>query len=136
MSSWFNYRFHDEEGNVVFLRGKENIDEHISSGKYSQRLEIAYRFKGNEKTNLPDETILGKLDNLEHKFEKEFAKEGKAILALSFTGKNRRVWYVYTSDVHSAIVAINMAANVETELDIIHDTDENWEFYKNFYSKK
>ena len=23
-----------------------------------------------------------------------------------------------------------MAANVETELDIIHDTDENWEFYK------
>ena len=39
------------------------------------------------KTNLPDETILGKLDNLEHKFEKEFAKEGKAILALSFTGK-------------------------------------------------
>ena len=87
MSSWFNYRFHDEEGNVVFLRGKENIDEHIASGKYSQRLEIAYRFKGNEKTNLPDETILGKLDNLEHKFEKEFAKEGKAILALSFTGK-------------------------------------------------
>ncbi|AQX10564.1 DUF695 domain-containing protein [Elizabethkingia ursingii] len=136
MSSWFNYRFHDEEGNVVFLRGKENIDEHIASGKYSQRLEIAYRFKGNEKTNLPDETILGKLDNLEHKFEKEFAKEGKAILALSFTGKNRRVWYVYTSDVHSAIVAINMAANVETELDIIYDTDENWEFYKNFYSKK
>lgn len=49
MSSWFNYRFHDEEGNVVFLRGKENIDEHIASGKYSQRLEIAYRFKGNEK---------------------------------------------------------------------------------------
>ena len=45
------------------------------------------------------------------------------------------MWYVYTSDVHSAILAINMAANVETELDIIHDTDENWEFYKNFYSK-
>ena len=31
--------------------------------------------------------MLGKLDNLEHKFEKEFAKDGKAILALSFTGK-------------------------------------------------
>lgn len=28
-----------------------------------------------------------------------------------------------------------MAANVETELDIIHDTDENWEFYKNFIQK-
>ena len=87
MSSWFNYRFHDEEGNVIFLRGKENIDEHIASGKYSQRLEIAYRFRGNDKTNLPDEAMLGKLDNLEHKFEKEFAKDGKAILALSFTGK-------------------------------------------------
>ena len=37
--------FHDEEGNVVFLRGKENIDEHIASGKYSQRLEIALSFQ-------------------------------------------------------------------------------------------
>ena len=136
MSNWFNYRFNDEEGNVVFLRGKDDLDKFISSGEYSQRLEIAYRFKGNEKTMLPDETTLGRMDNLEHKFEKEFAREGKAVLALSFTGKNRRVWYVYTSDVHSAIVAINMAANVETELDIIHDTDENWAFYKNFHSKK
>ena len=29
----------------------------------------------------------------------------------------------------------NMAANVETELDIIHDTDENWEFIKIFIQK-
>ncbi|QCX53967.1 DUF695 domain-containing protein [Elizabethkingia sp. JS20170427COW] len=136
MATWFNYKFRDEEGNTVFLRGKDDMEEAIASQKYSQRLEIAYRYEGNPITKLPDEKTLGKLDFLEAKFEREFLKSSKSILALSFTGKNRRVWYVYTEDVHNAIVAINMAANVETQLDIIHDTDETWAFYKNFHANK
>lgn len=136
MSNWFNYKFVDDEGNTVFLRGKDGIDDLIDSGKFKERLEIAYRFDGNEETKLPNEETLERVDHLESKLEKEFAKDGNSHIALSFTGKNRRVWYVYTSDVHSAVIAINMAANVETQLDIIHDTDESWEFYKNFYEKK
>ena len=80
MSSWFNYRFHDEEGNVVFLRGKKTSMNILLPGKYSQRLEIAYHFRGNDKTNLPDETMLGKLIILSINLKKGICERGKTIL--------------------------------------------------------
>ncbi|NAW50270.1 DUF695 domain-containing protein [Elizabethkingia argentiflava] len=135
MNNWFNNRFNDEEGNTVFLRGKDHMESFISSRKYAQRLEISYHFNGNHKTKLPNEAMLVHLDQLEQKLEHEFAKEGKAILVLSFTGNHRRTWQVYSTDVYASILAINRAIDTEVPLDIVHDTDEDWLFYKNFYLK-
>jgi len=136
MNKWFSYKFQDEDDHTVMVRGKERLENEIASGKFKQRLEISCFYDSDEADFLPNEEVLSDLDLLEYDLEKELSKGTKSILALSFTGARRRVWYVYTEDVRSAIFSINMAIAPEVELQIIHEPDENWEFYKKFYHSK
>lgn len=133
MNKHFSYKFIDDDGHTVIVRGKDNIEDLVASGKYSQRLEIVLEYEGIAESGLPDDTMMNELDILEYQLELQLKRGTKSILALSFTGAHRRVWYVYTEDVRSAIFSINVAFEPEVDLQILHEPDENWSFYKHFY---
>lgn len=136
MTQWFNYKFTDEDGNKVMVKGKDKMEEVIASKKFKQRLEVTYHFPFHFEDGFPDEPGMQELDVIEYALEREFLKKDNSVMALSFTGANRRVWYIYSADVYGTVAEINRAVDAEDELEIIHEPDEEWMFYKTFHEKK
>ncbi|RQP11802.1 MAG: DUF695 domain-containing protein [Chryseobacterium sp.] len=126
----FSYKFMDEDDCSVFVRGRKIDLSSIDIAEYSERVEIVYHFRGDAATRLPDEETLTLVDQMEQAITEHLGKND--FLVLSFTGNNRRMLCLYTSDVSECIDAVNRAVPADVPLEIIHDTDGEWHFYRNF----
>ena len=135
---WFTALSQNEEGQIITISGRDELDEFIQTGKYKERVEITWKYDGDEK-GMPSESVGELMESVEETLRKAMEKKDKlAIMTSIYTGGNEKVWIFYTRTVRVFGERLNEAlASFELlPISIYTEVDNDWEEYKDMYEMK
>lgn len=135
---WFTALSQNEEGQIITISGRDELDEFIQTGKYKGRVEITWKYDGDEK-GMPSESVGELMESVEETLRKAMEKKDKlAIMTSIYTGGNEKVWVFYTRTVRVFGERLNEAlASFELlPISIYTEVDNDWEEYKDMYEMK
>lgn len=135
---WFTALSQNEEGQIITVSGRDELDEFIQSGKYKERVEITWKYDGDDK-GMPSESVGELMENVEETLRKAMEKKDKlAIMTSIYTGGNEKIWVFYTRTVRVFGERLNEAlASFELlPISIYTEIDSDWEEYKDMYEMK
>lgn len=70
---WFTALSEDESGNLVTIYGRDELTEFIQSGKFKERVEITWKYEGDEK-GMPDDALAEQMENVQEALKKAMEK--------------------------------------------------------------
>ncbi len=135
---WFTALSQNEEGQIITISGRDELDEFIQTGKYKERVEITWKYDGDEK-GMPSESLGELMESVEETLRKAMEKKDKlAIMTSIYTGGNEKVWVFYTRTVRVFGERLNEALSSFELLpiSIYTEVDNDWEEYKDMYEMK
>ncbi len=135
---WFTALSQNEEGQIITISGRDELDEFIQTGKYKERVEITWKYDGDEK-GMPSESVGELMESVEETLRKAMEKKDKlAIMTSIYTGGNEKVWVFYTRTVRVFGERLNEALSPFELLpiSIYTEVDNDWEEYKDMYEMK
>ena len=92
---WFTALSEDEKGQLVTVCGREELTEFVKSGKFKERVEISWKFEGDEK-GMPSDELAEKMESVQEAMAKAMEKDKLAILTGVYTGGGEKTWIFYT----------------------------------------
>ncbi|MCD7932025.1 MAG: DUF695 domain-containing protein [Tannerellaceae bacterium] len=136
-NEWFTALSESENGQLVFVAGRDSLGEFMQSGKLKERVEIAWKYEPDEKGMSTDE-MAGKMETIQELLRKVMEKDKLAILTSVYTGGGEKIWAFYTRTVRVFGERINEAlASYELlPIEIYTELDPDWEEYKDMYEMK
>lgn len=134
---WFTALSEDESGKMITIYGRDELDEFIESGKFKERVEITWKYEGDEK-GLPADALGEKMEAVEETLRKAMEKDKLSILTSVYTGAGEKVWVFYTRTVRVFGERLNeaLAAFELLPISIYTEVDPDWEEYKDMYEMK
>ena len=135
---WFTALSANESGRTVVIYGREELNEFIDSGKYNERVEITWKYKGDE-NGFPDEVLGEQMELVEEALRKAMEKKDKlAILTSIYTGGGEKIWVFYTRTVRVFGERLNeaLASFDLLPISIYTEVDPDWDEYKDMYEMK
>ncbi len=135
---WFTALSANESGRTVAIYGREELNEFIDSGKYNERVEITWKYKGDE-NGFPDEVLGEQMELVEEALRKAMEKKDKlAILTSIYTGGGEKIWVFYTRTVRVFGERLNeaLASFDLLPISIYTEVDPDWDEYKDMYEMK
>ena len=129
---WFTVLSESDSGNLIYITGRNRLDEFRKSGKMKERLEIVWRYEGNMP---PDEQSM-QMEQVQELLQKAVEKDKLAILTGIYTGNGERCWVFYTRTVRVFCERLNEAlSSLPTlPLELSAEIDADWEEYLDMYS--
>ena len=73
---WFTALSQNEEGQIITISGRDELDEFIQTGKYKERVEITWKYDGDEK-GMPSESLGELMESVEETLRKAMEKKDK-----------------------------------------------------------
>ncbi|MDD6211472.1 MAG: DUF695 domain-containing protein [Bacteroidales bacterium] len=133
---WFTALSENEEGNILIITGRDDLDAFRKSGKFNNRLEIVWRYE-NER-GMPSEELSKEMEQMQELLCKAVESDKLAILTGIYTGGGERCWVFYTRTVpvfcerlNSALIGLPVLP-----LELSAETDSDWEEYLDMYEMK
>ena len=71
---WFTALSEDEKGQLVTVCGREELTEFVKSGKFKERVEISWKFEGDEK-GMPSDELAEKMESVQEAMAKAMEKD-------------------------------------------------------------
>ncbi|RHU27213.1 MULTISPECIES: DUF695 domain-containing protein [Parabacteroides] len=136
-NEWFTALSEDEAGHLVTVSGRDELTEFIQSGKFKERVEITWKYEGDDK-GMPAEELAEKMETVQETLQKAMEKDKLAIQTGVYTGGGERVWVYYTRTVRVFGERLNEAlASFELlPISIYTEVDPEWEEYLDMYEMK
>lgn len=134
---WFTALSEDENGNIITVYGRDELSEFMRSGKLKERVEITWKYEGDEK-GLPSDALGGEMETVEETLRKAMEKDKLAILTSVYTGAGEKAWVFYTRSARVFGERLNEAlAPFEVlPISIYTEMDADWEEYCDMYEMK
>ena len=135
---WFTALSQNEEGQIITISGRDELDEFIQTGKYKERVEITWKYDGDEK-GMPSESVGELMESVEETLRKAMEKKDKlAIMTSIYTGGNEKVWVFYTRTdrVYGERQNEALSSFELLPISIYTEVDNDWEEYKDMYEMK
>lgn len=134
---WFTALSEDESGNLVTIYGRDELTEFIQSGKFKERVEITWKYEGDEK-GMPADALAEQMENVQEALKKAMEKDKLSILTAVYTGVGEKIWVFYTRTVRVFGERLNEAlASFELlPISIYTEIDPEWEEYLDMYEMK
>ena len=134
---WFTALSENESGQLISIYGRDELNEFIECGKLKERVEITWKFEGDEK-GLPSDALSEQMETVETALRKAIEKDKLGILTSVYTGGNEKIWVFYTRTVRVFGERLNDAlASFELlPISIYTELDPEWEEYKDMYEMK
>ncbi len=130
--SWFDGLAENENGQIITVHGRDEIDEFMQSGKYRERAEISWKYEG-DAHGMPSEKVAELMESVENTLRRAMEKKDKlAILTGVYTGGNEKTWVFYTRTVRVFGERLNEALR-DFELlpiTIYTEIDQDWGEYQ------
>lgn len=105
---WFTSLAEDENGNMMFVNGRDNIMDFIKSGKFKERVEITRKYDPDSK-GLPN-TELGKLmEDVQIAIQKAMEKDKLSIMTGIYVGNGEKVLVFITRNIPAFGERLNLA---------------------------
>ena len=134
---WFTALSEDEKGQLVTVCGREELTEFVKSGKFKERVEISWKFEGDEK-GMPSDELAEKMESGQEAKAKAMEKDKLAILTGVYTGGGEKTWIFYTRTVRVFGERLNEALESFELLpiEIYTEVDPEWDEYLDMYEMK
>lgn len=136
-NEWFTALSENETGQLVTVSGRIELTEFVHSGKFKERVEITWKYEGDEK-GMPLETLAEKMEQVQETLRKAMEKDKLSILTGVYTGGGEKIWVYYTRTVRVFGERLNEAlASFELlPLSIYTELDSEWEEYSDMLEMK
>lgn len=134
---WFTALAESENGDIIFVSGRDDISEFINSGKMKERAEVTWKYTPDSK-GMPDDTTAKLMEEVQEKLKKSMEKDKLSILTGVYTGNGERVMVFITRNVPAFGDRLNEAL-AEFELlpiSIYTEKDPDNEEYKDMLQMK
>lgn len=133
-NNWFTTVSEYENGAMVIVCGREDMDAYISSGKFKERAEIYWRYKGDGR-GMPFDSEARLMEPVQDTLQKAMEKDKLAILTGVYTGDNQRTWVFYTRNVPAFGKTLNNAliSFEKLPIEIYTEKDPDWTEYREMY---
>ena len=134
---WFTALSEDEKGQLVTVCGREELTEFVKSGKFKERVEISWKFEGDEK-GMPSDELAEKMESVQEAMAKAMEKDKLAILTGVYTGGGEKTWIFYTRTVRVVGERLNEALESFEllQIEIYTEVDPEWDEYLDMYEMK
>lgn len=92
---WWTSPTEAENGSLIMVTGRRDIDKFRDNPKFIYRVEIAWIYEG-ESSGMPNLSTSQMMEKVQDALTDTFAKDPVAVLTGIYTGDNRRDWVFYT----------------------------------------
>ena len=135
--NWFTALSENEEGDMITIYGREDLEEFIASGKFKERVEVTWKYSPDTK-GLPSNADAELMESVEAVLRKAMEKDKLAILSNVYTGGGERIWVFYARTARVFGERLNEALKdfELLPLSLYVEKDPDWEEYKDMYEMK
>ena len=136
-NEWFTALSEDETGHLVTISGRDNLMEFVNSGKFKERVEITWKYEGDDK-GMPSEALAEKMETVQETLRKAMEKDKLAILTEVCTGAGEKLWIYYTRTTRVFGERLNdvLMPFELLPITIYTEVDPDWEEYLDMYEMK
>lgn len=136
-NEWFTALSENETGQLVTVSGRDELSEFVQSGKFKERVEITWKYEGDEK-GMPSESLAEQMEEVQETLRKAMEKDKLSILTGVYTGGEEKIWIFYTRTVRVFGERLNeaLASFDLLPISIYTEVDMAWEEYLDMYEMK
>jgi hypothetical protein len=95
---WWTCPAEAENGKLIMVTGRANMEEIIATGKYNTRVEISWKYE-EDKDGMPDVATSSLMEEVQDALQADFMKDPVAVLTGIYTGNGERTWVFYVMSV-------------------------------------
>ena len=95
---WWTCPAEAENGKLIMVTGRANMEEIIATGKYNTRVEITWKYEV-DKDGMPDVATSSLMEEVQDALQADFMKDPVAVLTGIYTGNGERTWVFYVMSV-------------------------------------
>lgn len=134
---WFTALSENEDGQIIIVSGRDELTEFIRSGKFKERVEVTWKYEGDEK-GMPSEELSGQIEAVQEALQKAMERDKLSILTSVYTGGGEKIWVFYTrtSRVFGERLNEALAPFELLPISIYTEMDLEWEEYLDMYEMK
>ena len=135
--NWFTALSENEEGDMITIYGREDLEEFIAAGKFKERVEVTWKYSP-DTNGLPSNADAELMESVEAVLRKAMEKDKLAILSSVYTGGGERIWVFYARTARVFGERLNEALKdfELLPLSLYVEKDPDWEEYKDMYEMK
>ena len=128
---WWTAPAEGDNGGLILVTGRRAMDNVIATGLYRFRVEVTWRYEGDEK-GLPNYTDSKVMEEVTDAMNNTFDRDPVAILTGIYTGDNERNWVFYTRSLHIFQRKFNelMSPFPALPLEFEAEEDPDWQEYR------
>lgn len=129
-NEWWSAPTEAENGNVIIVTGRRELDEARAMGVYNYRVEVTWPYEG-DRNGMPRYKTSMLMNEVNEALCECFRKDPVAIVTGIYTGDGERNWIFYTRSLHIFQRKFNEAlAQFEAlPLSFYAEEDPDWEEY-------
>lgn len=135
--NWFTAISEDEQGKLVLVNGRLELDEFRLSGKMKIRIEIRWPYEADEQ-GFPTDSVGRQIEEVENLVRRAMEKDKLAIMTGNYTGGGVKYWVYYarTERVFGERLNAVLAPYETFPLEIDCEVDADWEEYLDMLTMK
>ncbi len=128
---WWTTPTESDNGNLIMVTGRRNVEPAMNSGKFNDRIEITWKYQP-DKGGMPDFDTSSLMEQVTDAINGIFKKDEAAVMTGIYTGDGQRNWVLYTLNPRKFQYMLNQAlAGFELlPLEIYAEKDPEWLEYK------
>ena len=129
--NWFTTVTESDNGAVMFVGGRDEVDAFMESGKLRERVEITWPYESDAQ-GMPTEEESMRMEAPQEALRKAMEKDKLAILTGVYTGDGARTWVFYTRNIPAFGERLNqaLAPFEQLPITIYTEKDAEWNEYR------
>lgn len=127
---WFTSLSHTEEGQLVFVTVRKDLQQFIATGSLKVRVAISWPYTA-EADGMPDEESAALIEEIEPLLRRTMERDKLAIMTGNYTGGGAKDWVFYTRHLPSFGERLNACLEPypTLPLEISCEEDADWSDY-------
>ncbi|MDH6359124.1 DUF695 domain-containing protein [Parabacteroides sp. PF5-9] len=136
-NTWFTALSENSEGHIITIMGRDELNEFMQSGKLKERVEITWKYQGDQK-GMPTVELAEQMETVQEALRKAMEKDKLSILTSVYTGGGEKIWVYYTRTTRVFGERLNeaLAGFDLLPITIYSEIDPDWEEYQDMYEMK
>ncbi len=128
---WWTTPTESDNGKLIMVTGRRNLESAMASGKYNDRIEITWKYRPDD-NGMPDFETSSLMEKVTDAIKSILKKDKAAIITGIYTGDGQRNWIFYTFNTRIFQHLLNKAlAGFELlPIEIYAEKDPEWLEYK------
>ena len=122
---WWSAPAESENGELVIVTGRRDMDNVIATGKYIYRMEVTWRYGD---SGMPDLATSEIMEQVTDSLRDTLKKDPAAVLTGIYTGAGERNWVFYTMSLHVFNKKFNEAMAEFDKIDLTFHAEEDPEW--------